>query len=94
MVTCPKCKGTKRIPLPERSRRHADILAGYDKATDTLECDNCGGQTMEGRATGEVFLDGSGKPCLHEYNGKRAGNCYHVYTCRYCGHRYDIDSGD
>jgi hypothetical protein len=32
--------------------------------------------------------------CDHEYEHKSGGNCYHIYTCTKCGHRYDVDSSD
>jgi hypothetical protein len=32
--------------------------------------------------------------CVHEFAHRSGGNCYHVYTCKLCGHRYDIDSSD
>lgn len=32
--------------------------------------------------------------CRHEYEHRSGGNCYHIYMCKHCGHRYDVDSGD
>ncbi len=94
MTICPKCNGTKRIELTEAHRPYAHILAGYDRETDTLLCDNCGGQTMSGVATGEVRERPDGTACWHEYDSEQKGNCYRVYTCKHCGYRYDIDSSD
>lgn len=91
---CPVCNGTHRIPVPERSQQYKNVLAGYDKETDTLACSNCGGQRMFGRPTGEVRLRSDGTPCKHEYTGVSRGRCYTVYTCKHCGDSYDIDSGD
>ena len=94
-AVCPKCNGSTRRPLPESSRKYADIIATYDKATDTLACDNCGGQTMSLRATGRTRIDpATGLGCMHKYNGVTTSNCYHEHTCIKCGDRYDIDSGD
>ena len=89
---CPVCDGTTRIPAGDR--QHKNYLAGYDKDTDTLQCMNCGGQRMFGRATGRVRLREDGTPCKHEYLGRNAGRCYTIYTCQHCGDKYDIDSGD
>jgi hypothetical protein len=90
---CPCCHGSTRIPVPENLRQYN--LAGYDKTTDTLACDNCGGQTMNLKALGYTKKrnpeDTEG--CKHEYVGRNAGNCYTIYTCK-CGSSYDIDSGD
>lgn len=90
---CPKCNGTTRIPY------HGDgmYVATYDAKTKTVACNNCGGQTMSLRATGQSRVDPTspeGKGCLHEYRGRQAGNCYYVYTCVKCGDIYDIDSSD
>lgn len=30
----------------------------------------------------------------HEYGEETVGRCLHRHTCRLCGHRYDVDSGD
>ena len=89
-ATCPACNGT--------GRRSADgikwgsILASYDEATNTLSCQNCGGQTMTCVGTGVVPLRKDGTPCLHEYKGHQAGNCYIEYTCVHCGDCHGIDS--
>lgn len=95
-AVCPCCNGTTRRLLPETSRCYADTLSGYDKTTDTLACNNCGGQTMSLKAVGYTK-----KPtpeatigCKHEYEGRNAGNCYTIYHCKICGSSYDIDSGD
>ena len=92
--TCPVCNGTCRMPVSEDQQRYKTIMAGYDAVTDTFPCNNCGGQTMFGSPTGKVNLRSDGQPCVHEYNYKRLGNCYHGYTCKHCGFKYDIDSGD
>jgi DNA-directed RNA polymerase subunit RPC12/RpoP len=70
------------------------VIAGYDKTTDTFGCNNCGGQYMFGRATGQVRLNNAGEPCTHSYSGETAGRCLTEYTCKHCGDRYQIDSGD
>ena len=90
--TCPVCEGTTRIPAGDR--QHKNILAGYDSATDTLQCMNCGGQRMFGRATGQVPLNRNGEPCRHQYRGETIGRCLTRYTCSECGDRHEIDSGD
>ncbi len=91
---CPVCSGSGRRPVPEDSRRYVNVLAGYDAATDTLECNNCGGQYMFSRPTGKVNIDFGGQPCKHEYTSTKAGRCLTEYNCKFCGDRYQIDSGD
>jgi hypothetical protein len=94
-ATCPKCNGSTRRPMSENARKYADIIAGYRATDDTLPCDNCGGQTMSLTATGTTRVDpATGLGCLHNYQGRKAGNCYYVYTCVKCASHYDIDSGD
>lgn len=90
---CPPCEGTGRVAVPEDRQKRKTIIYGYDADTDTLPCRNCGGQTMSGRGTGQVPLRANGEPCVHEYTGGLAGNCYYKYRCRYCVHSYAIDSG-
>lgn len=95
-AVCPACHGTGRRPVPEANRKYVDIVVGYDKVTDTLVCNNCGGQTMSLRARGYTKKrkpkDTEG--CTHEYVGHRAGNCYWVYNCKHCASSCDVDSGD
>lgn len=92
---CPVCNGTCRVPVPELSQRYKTIVAGYDAATDTFKCTNCGGQYMFGSPTGEVKLRREdGTPCKHEYEGKNLSRCYNGYTCKHCGDYYTVDSGD
>lgn len=33
-------------------------------------------------------------PCEHEWEHKSGGRCYHIYTCKKCPARYDVDSSD
>ena len=66
--------------------------SGYEGGT--LPCNNCGGQTMAGKGSGQVRLRPDGTPCLHEYKHENAGRCYHRYTCVHCEDVYHIDSGD
>lgn len=69
-------------------------MAKYDPATDTLGCDNCGGQYQFSEATGQVSANRDGVPCTHNYSGESVGRCLTKYTCNYCGDCYRIDSGD
>lgn len=93
-VLCPCCQGTGRKAVPE-NYRYGHVTYGYDKATNTLPCNNCGGQTMSCRAQGWTLPNpATGEGCTHEYSGRNAGRCYHIYTCRHCNHTFDIDSGD
>lgn len=91
---CPVCNGSGRVPVPESMARYKNVIAGYDKDTDTFGCTNCGAQYMYGRATGQVRLREDGTPCKHEYTSKTVGRCLTEYTCKHCGDRYQIDSGD
>jgi hypothetical protein len=90
---CPVCQGSTRMPAGDN--KYKAIIAGYDPATDTFGCGNCGGQTMSCRPTGRVPLRPDGTPCTHKYQGRQIGNCYWEYTCIHgCGHKHCIDSGD
>ena len=94
--TCPVCNGSGRMPTPDRLRQYAEQYGwyGYSKEDDRCTCTNCGGQTMYGQATGQVHLRPDGTPCTHEYTSATVGRCLTEYTCRHCGHSYQIDSGD
>ena len=94
--TCPVCNGSGHRPCPDDLRAYGakNGWYGYRAEDDTVTCNNCGGQTMFGRATGQVKLRADGEPCTHEYTGRNAGRCYTIYTCKHCNHSYDIDSGD
>ena len=89
---CPVCNGVGRVPAGDYKYKH--VVAGYDKETDTLQCNNCGGQMMYGRPTGKTRERPDGTPCTHEYTSKTIGRCLTNYTCKHCGLSYDIDSGD
>jgi len=89
---CPVCNGTHRVPAGDNKYKH--VIAGYDKATDTFPCTNCGAQYMFSSPTGQVRLREDGTPCKHEYSSKTVGRCLTEYTCAHCGDRYQIDSGD
>lgn len=89
---CPVCNGCGRRPAGDTP--YKTVFAGYDKETDTLACNNCGGQYMYGRPTGEVPLRSDGTPCKHEYTSATVGRCLTRYTCKHCGSSHEIDSGD
>lgn len=89
---CPVCNGSGRRFAG--NDKYKKMYSSYDEATDTLSCNNCGGQTMFGRATGQVPLRSDGTPCRHEYTSATVGRCLTRYTCRHCDSRYEIDSGD
>lgn len=91
---CPACNGTTRKPVSPDNERYKTMFRGYDAATDTLPCTNCGGQMMFTKPSGRVRLRPDGTPCLHEYTSASRGRCLARYTCEHCGHQYDIDSGD
>lgn len=92
--TCPVCNGTTRVPVPESMERYKNVIAGYDKETDTFGCSNCGAQYMYGSPKGTVRLNKDGQPCKHSYTSRTVGRCLTEYTCTECGDRYQIDSGD
>lgn len=89
---CPVCNGSGRVAAG--NYKYKDVVAGYDKETDTLACNNCGGQTMYGKPSGKVPLRPDGTPCKHEYTSASVGRCLTRYTCKHCGVSHDIDSGD
>lgn len=90
--TCPVCNGSGRMAADDTP--YKTVYAGYDAATDTLPCRNCGGQYMYGTPKGTVPLNQAGEPCCHTYHSATVGRCLTEYTCEHCGDRYQIDSGD
>lgn len=87
---CPVCNGTKEVLLSGK-----DLTYSWNKGKTHRQCDNCGGQTMFGQATGQVPLrKDNGEPCVHEYTYTNLGRCYHGYTCKHCGYNFKIDSSD
>ena len=86
---CPRCDGTRIIPLTEKEQTYS-----WNKGKMHRACDNCGAQYMFGRALGYVAANREGNPCLHNYSGKNAGRCLTEYTCKHCGDQYPIDSSD
>lgn len=97
---CPKCHGTTRVAV-DATGKPVDQAPPYPRwpqyaAQGFMECQNCGGQSMAGKARGYTKLRSpeADEGCLHEYMGITRGNCYTVYTCKHCGDRYDIDSSD
>ena len=70
------------------------VCNGTGKSEDGRECNNCGGQQMYGRGTGQVNLRQDGTPCKHEYKSTTIGRCLTEYKCIHCSFKFDIDSGD
>lgn len=93
---CPVCNGTGHRACPDNLRAYGKQYGwyGYRESDDTVKCNNCGGQRMYGKPTGEVPLRKDGTPCKHEYVGVAHGRCYTIYSCKHCEDTYDIDSGD
>lgn len=89
---CPVCSGSKRKSAT--GIKWKDMFYGYDAATDTLPCTNCGGQTQSLTPMGIVKLNSEGKPCTHSYTAATVGHCLTRYTCKHCTDSYTIDSGD
>jgi len=91
--TCPVCDGTGRMAAG--NRQYKMVIYGYDAKTDTLGCNNCGGQYMDARPTGQVPLNHEGQPCRHVYKGVPGRwRCTTDYVCQHCHDTYMIDSGD
>lgn len=94
---CPVCNGSKRMPCPDAFRKYGQKNGwyGYDAKDDTVDCNNCGAQYMNGRPTGRVLCRLDGEPCKHEYSSKPGPwRCTTSYTCKHCKEVYMIDSGD
>jgi len=93
---CPVCNGTTRMPVAEEHQEYKRLYSGYNPVTDTLPCDNCGGQYMFSLPTGAVSLRPDGTPCKHEYKSKSNPRfqSLHIYNCVHCDDFYEIDSGD
>jgi uncharacterized protein YbaR (Trm112 family) len=90
--TCPICNGSGRRPAG--NDRYKKLYSGYNEETDTLMCNNCGGQYMFGIPKGVVKHNQNGEPCTHSYTSQTVGRCLTQYTCQHCGDTYQIDSGD
>ena len=86
---CPACNGTGQELIPE-----AEMKYSWNKGKTHRPCQNCGGQTMYGKATGKSYLRDDGTACQHEYTGHTKGRCWTEYICNHCGYSYDIDSSD
>jgi hypothetical protein len=86
---CPICNGTCQIELTDQEKRF-----GATRDKTHRPCHNCGGQYMYSSAKGEVRLNTDGIPCTHSYTSTNDGRCLTGYTCKHCGDRYQIDSGD
>lgn len=93
-LVCPVCAGSCRVAVPESAQRYKSVMAGYDSATDTMPCRNCGGQYQWSNPTGTVEANRDGIACRHSYVGENVGRCLTKYTCQHCGDSYKIDSGD
>jgi hypothetical protein len=90
---CPVCNGTRRCNAG--SDKYKNMYYNYDSVTDTLPCNNCGGQTMGQFPTGEVPLrKDNSQPCKHEYRVLQLGRCLVEYSCNHCSYVFQIDSGD
>lgn len=70
------------------------ICFGTGVTSEQKLCCNCGGQYQYGKSTGIVRLNKNGDPCIHKYQYKNIGRCYHQYDCSECGDSFKIDSGD
>ena len=86
---CPVCNGTCQVELTDEEKTRS-----WNKDKTHRNCHNCGGQYMYGSPKGEVRLNTEGVPCKHSYTSQSDGRCLTGYTCKHCGDRYQIDSGD
>jgi hypothetical protein len=96
VVQCVSCEG-KLSSLRKESKMKDGICPVCDGSKTQppgRDCQNCGGQTMYGKPTGRVPLRPDGSPCKHDYDFEDLGPCLSGYTCRHCGFKYRIDSGD
>lgn len=87
--TCVICGGIGKVPLTD-----VELKYSWNKDRTHGECNNCGGQKMYGRGTGQVRLNQRNEPCVHKYSSRTVGRCLTAYTCSECGDNYQIDSGD
>ena len=86
---CPVCNGTCEVELTNEEKTRS-----WNKGHTHCSCHNCGGQYMYSNSRGEVRLNSEGAPCTHSYTSTNDGRCLTGYTCKHCGDRYQIDSGD
>lgn len=94
---CPVCHGTKKMvpseQLKEFIRRYSTAYS-EEYTTESVPCNNCGGQTQTGKPTGYVYVREGGVPCTHQYTSQQMSMSYRKLTCIKCGATHFIDSGD
>jgi hypothetical protein len=80
---CPVCNGSGRVPCPyDKETPWLIGMSGYDTATHTSVCRNCGRERLWcGPASGKVLINKDGVQCTHEYESRTLG-----YTCKHCNH--------
>jgi len=79
--TCPVCNGSGRVPCPyDKETPWLIGMPGYDTATHTSVCRNCGRERLCGPATGKVLINKDGVQCTHEYVARTKG----YYYCKHC----------
>lgn len=61
---------------------------------DNKECPNCGGQHQFGFATGDVYLNAQGEPCVHEYKSWTTKKNLTVFRCIHCLETFSYDSNN
>lgn len=93
---CPKCNGCFRMAIEPQYEQYKKILSGYDLVSNTLPCNNCGGQYMYTSPKGMVRLRPDGNPCMHDYKDVSDTHFRSLrnYQCTHCQDSYEIDSGD
>lgn len=67
-------------------------MVGYDSASRTIPCRNCGNPYISQAPTGTVPLRPDGTPCTHEYrqvfDDHEGGTSTYIYSCGRCGAEY------
>ena len=76
-VLCPVCKGYGGSVLR---------VDAYGKGKHfQCFCSQCNGW-------GWVAAGGEDATCVHEWNEENIGNCLHLWTCKKCGQKREVDS--
>lgn len=83
-----RSQGGKFGYRPDLVGHYIDVdLKWWGDGSLTIEAEDVG-------RDGQIYDLYAWEGCEHEFEHKLLGNCYHGYTCKHCGHKYSIDSGD
>jgi hypothetical protein len=72
-AACPVCNGTSLQELSQQEQKYS-----WNKGKTHCPCQNCGGQTMFGKAAGYTKIDPeTGTGCKHSFVGRKSWKKLH-----------------